>query len=195
MADAPEPRPVSALPAKAGGTDQLERESATTIPVRRRSGTRERAAINKAGSYANLDIDHGFAWEGDGRTATDEPRDFTPPSWIKRSRRRRVFARVRNELAWAVALGVVLLITALAATAMLGPPDNWGPVLTLLRYADDPRRAKGPARTAPPTFVASSGSLNLNWTVPTPDPAAWNDLINRIVASFGAGDTNARSTK
>lgn len=48
---------------------------------------------------------------------------------------------------------------------------NWGPVLTLLRYADDPRRAKGPARTAPPTFVASSGSLNLNWTVPTPDPA------------------------
>ena len=48
---------------------------------------------------------------------------------------------------------------------------NWGPVLTLLRYADDPRRAKGPARTAPPTFVASGGTLNLNWTVPAPDPA------------------------
>jgi hypothetical protein len=28
-----------------------------------------------------------------------------------------------------------------------------------------------------------------------PEPAAWNELINRIVASFGAGDTNARSTK
>ena len=160
MADAPEPRPVSALPAKAGGTDQLERESATTIPVRRRSGTRERAAINKAGSYANLDIDHGFAWEGDGRTATDEPRDFTPPSWIKRSRRRRVFARVRNELAWAVALGVVLLITALAATAMLGPPDNWGPVLT---------RALTQPVTASPVEPAGGPATSPNAeTVPVP---------------------------
>ena len=135
MADAPEPRRVFAVPAGAAGTRQLEPEpTATTIPVRRRRDTRERAAIKKGGhagqSYAYLDIDHGFAWEGDGKTATDEPQDFTPPSWIKRSRRRRVFERVRNELAWVVALGVVLLITALAATAMLGLPDNWGPVLT-----------------------------------------------------------------
>jgi AcrR family transcriptional regulator len=28
--------------------------------------------------------------------------------------------------------------------------------------------------------------------IDAPEPAAWNDLINRIVASFGAGDTNAR---
>jgi len=31
--------------------------------------------------------------------------------------------------------------------------------------------------------------------IDAPDPAAWNDLINRIVASFGAGDTDIRSTK
>jgi AcrR family transcriptional regulator len=31
--------------------------------------------------------------------------------------------------------------------------------------------------------------------IDAPDPAAWNDLINRIVASFGAGGTDTRSTK
>jgi len=31
--------------------------------------------------------------------------------------------------------------------------------------------------------------------IDAPHPAAWNDLINRIVASFGAGDTDIRSTK
>jgi AcrR family transcriptional regulator len=31
--------------------------------------------------------------------------------------------------------------------------------------------------------------------IDAPDAAAWNDLINRIVASFGAGGTDTRSTK
>jgi hypothetical protein len=57
--------------------------------------------------------------------------------------------------------------TLIPATCAL----NWGPLLTLLRYADEPRRIQVPARTAPPTFVAQSGSLAMQWTVPVPDPA------------------------
>jgi len=48
---------------------------------------------------------------------------------------------------------------------------NWGPMLTLLRFADEPRRATPPARTAAPGFIAQGTSLTLQWTVPVPDPA------------------------
>ena len=48
---------------------------------------------------------------------------------------------------------------------------NWGPMLTLLRYADEPRRMLAPARTTAPTYVAQNGSLAMQWSVPLPDPS------------------------
>jgi hypothetical protein len=48
---------------------------------------------------------------------------------------------------------------------------NWGPLLTLLRYADEPRRMMPPARPSPPAFVAEGSSVALHWSVPVPDPA------------------------
>ncbi|HET9952394.1 MAG TPA: M14 family zinc carboxypeptidase [Candidatus Eisenbacteria bacterium] len=57
--------------------------------------------------------------------------------------------------------------TLIPATCTL----NWGPMLRLLRYADEPRRILSPARTTPPGFVPQSGSLAMQWSVPAPDPA------------------------
>jgi carboxypeptidase T len=56
--------------------------------------------------------------------------------------------------------------------ALIGPTCdlNWGPVLTLLRYADAPRRIVGPARPGPPTFVQLPSGVDMQWTYPAPDP-------------------------
>jgi hypothetical protein len=48
---------------------------------------------------------------------------------------------------------------------------NWGPLLTLLRYADEPRRAVGPARPATPVFLAQGSGMLLTWAGSDPDPA------------------------
>src|SRR5262245_41416256 len=72
--------------------------------------------------------------------------------------------------------------------------ENWGPVLTLLRYADAPRRIIPPARAGAPTFVASGGAVDLYWSYPTPDPI--NPVISEevlTIASLGQGVDDAES--
>jgi hypothetical protein len=72
--------------------------------------------------------------------------------------------------------------------------ENWGPTLTLLRYADEPRRIKIPARTSKPDFLTSGGSATLSWTVPVPDPA--NQPVDhevRQIASVSTVTDNAES--
>jgi len=48
---------------------------------------------------------------------------------------------------------------------------NWGPLLTLLRFADDPRRAIGPARPAAPAFFAQGSAMLLSWAGTVTDPS------------------------
>jgi hypothetical protein len=49
---------------------------------------------------------------------------------------------------------------------------NWGPLLTLLRYADAPRRVLGPPRPQSPRIVVGPGSaVRFEWSYPNPDPA------------------------
>ncbi|MEK7347890.1 MAG: M14 family zinc carboxypeptidase [Candidatus Eisenbacteria bacterium] len=48
---------------------------------------------------------------------------------------------------------------------------NSGPLLTLLRYADEPRRILLPARTTPPAFAAQGTGMLLFWSSSAPDPA------------------------
>ena len=84
------------------------------------------------------------------------------------------------------------------------PPDatipptceqNWGPVLTLLRYADAPRRIVPPARAGAPTFVASPpGAVDLYWNYPAPDPVnpvVFEEVLR--IASLGQGIDDAES--
>lgn len=48
---------------------------------------------------------------------------------------------------------------------------NIGPLLTLLRYADGPRRILPPPGVTPPAFAAQATGMLLFWTVPSPDPS------------------------
>jgi hypothetical protein len=49
---------------------------------------------------------------------------------------------------------------------------NWGGVLTLLRYADEPRRVLGPTRPeSPRAVVGSGGTVRLRWSYSAPDPS------------------------
>jgi len=59
------------------------------------------------------------------------------------------------------------------AESLIGPTcdANWGPVLTMLRYADQPRRVLLPPRPANPHFVPQGGRAILAWSYPAPDPA------------------------
>jgi hypothetical protein len=69
---------------------------------------------------------------------------------------------------------------------------NWGPLLTLLRFADGPRRVVGPARPTAPTFVQVETGVELHWTYPAPDPQnvpARHDI--RRVDAFSQGVDNA----
>jgi hypothetical protein len=81
------------------------------------------------------------------------------------------------------------------ADAMIGPTceTNWGPVLTLLRYADAPRRIVPPARPGTPWFVAvPPGAVDIHWTYPSPDPL--NPVVSEEVlkiASLGQGTDDA----
>ena len=56
---------------------------------------------------------------------------------------------------------------------LIGPTCdlNWGPTLTLLRYADAPRRILPPARPTAPEFTAELPGIRLDWTYPAPDPS------------------------
>jgi Zinc carboxypeptidase/Immune inhibitor A peptidase M6 len=69
---------------------------------------------------------------------------------------------------------------------------NWGPVLTLLRYADQPRRIVPPARPAMPWFVSGPGdSLDILWAYTTPDPRnppVQHDLRRIATLTVGADD-------
>jgi Zinc carboxypeptidase/Immune inhibitor A peptidase M6 len=90
-----------------------------------------------------------------------------------------------------------------AAEGGFGPPDalivptcerNWGPLLTLLRYADEPRRILPPARPSAPWFVATATGTDLRWSVTSPDPdnpPARHDV--RRIASLTTGTDNAES--
>jgi hypothetical protein len=85
--------------------------------------------------------------------------------------------------------------TLIPATCQL----NWGPLVTLLRYADEPRRAIPPPRTSEPSYAAqgATGAL-LQWSVPSPDPANPTtrhevrriDSVTRVLddAESGLGD-------
>jgi zinc carboxypeptidase/immune inhibitor InhA-like protein len=83
------------------------------------------------------------------------------------------------------------------ADTMIGPTceTNWGPVLTLLRYADAPRRIVPPARPGTPWFVAvPPGAVDIHWTYPSPDPV--NPVVSEEVleiASLGQGTDDAES--
>ncbi len=48
---------------------------------------------------------------------------------------------------------------------------NSGPLFTLLRYADEPRRVLPPPRPTPPVFAAQSTGMLLQWSASVPDPA------------------------
>lgn len=90
-----------------------------------------------------------------------------------------------------------------AAQGGFGPSDalipptceeNWGPLLTLLRYADEPRRILPPARPSPPWFAATSGGVDLRWSFDAPDPdnpPARHDV--RRIASLTIGPDDAES--
>ena len=71
---------------------------------------------------------------------------------------------------------------------------NWGPLLTLLRYGDEPRRILPPPRPSKPWFVATTSGVDIRWSVPTPDPA--NPPVRhdvRGIASLTYGTDNAES--
>ena len=57
--------------------------------------------------------------------------------------------------------------------ALIGPTCdlNWGPVLTLLRFGDEPRRVVGPPRPASFAITPAVSAARLSWAYPTPDPA------------------------
>jgi zinc carboxypeptidase/immune inhibitor InhA-like protein len=81
--------------------------------------------------------------------------------------------------------------------AMIGPTCdlNWGPVLTLLRYADEPRRIVPPARPGTAWFVvAPPSAIDLLWSYPSPDPA--NPVVAHEIlriASLDQGPDDAES--
>ena len=71
---------------------------------------------------------------------------------------------------------------------------NWGPLLTLLRYSDEPRRVLPPPRTAAPSLTGTVSELELHWSVPTPDPA--NPPVRhdvRRITSLSTGVDNAEA--
>lgn len=71
---------------------------------------------------------------------------------------------------------------------------NWGPTLTLLRYADAPRRVLGPARPSAPTYAAQLPGIRVSWTYPVPDPP--NEPVRhdlRRVDSLFVGVDNAEA--
>jgi len=73
------------------------------------------------------------------------------------------------------------------AETLIGPTCdlNWGPIVTLLRYGDEPRRILPPARPSQPvaTFVPSPASYRLAWSYPAPDPT--NPPIRHDVRRIG----------
>jgi len=82
------------------------------------------------------------------------------------------------------------------ADALIGPTCvlNWGPLLTLLRYADAPRRILPPSRPTAPGYNVVSGSLSVSWSYPAPDPVnppARHDL--RRITSVTIGTDDAES--
>ena len=90
-----------------------------------------------------------------------------------------------------------------AAQGGFGPSDtlipstcelNWGPLLTLLRYGDEPRRILPPERPSKPWFVATTSGVDIRWSVATPDPhnpPVRHDV--RKIASYMTGTDNAES--
>ena len=72
--------------------------------------------------------------------------------------------------------------------------ENWGPLLTLLRYSDDPRRILPPRRPSKPWFVATASGADIRWSVPTPDshnPPSRHDV--RRIGSYTTGTDDAES--
>lgn len=57
--------------------------------------------------------------------------------------------------------------------SLIGPTCdlNWGPMLTLLRFSDAPRRVLGPPRPFGPRIASYGGVPILSWSYPLPDPA------------------------
>ena len=72
--------------------------------------------------------------------------------------------------------------------ALIGPTCelNWGPVLTLLRYSDEPRRVLGPPRPASFAITPAVNAARLSWSYPAPDPAnpAARHDARRLVGLF-----------
>jgi carboxypeptidase T len=80
--------------------------------------------------------------------------------------------------------------------ALIGPTCdlNWGPLLTLLRYADRPRRILSPVRPATPWFTATSSGVDLRWVASAPDPG--NPPVRhdvRRVSSITVGTDDAEA--
>jgi hypothetical protein len=90
-----------------------------------------------------------------------------------------------------------------SAQGGFGPSDNlivptceknWGSILTLLRYSDQPRRVLAPEHPTAPWFVGTSSGMDLRWSYTVPDPSnppARHDV--RQIGSLTAGVDNAES--
>lgn len=78
------------------------------------------------------------------------------------------------------------------ADALIGPTCelNWGPVLTLLRYSDEPRRVLGPPRPVSFAITPAVNAARLSWSYPAPDPAnpAARHDARRMVGLFETVD-------
>lgn len=79
---------------------------------------------------------------------------------------------------------------------MIGPTCdlNWGPLVTLLAYADTPRRILGPARPSDPVIAVGDGAAMLEWSYADPDPAnlpVRHDV--RRIASYTTGPDDAEN--
>ncbi len=80
--------------------------------------------------------------------------------------------------------------------AQIGPTCelNWGPLLTLLRYADEPRRILPPLRSSRPIMALVAGQPGLMWSYPVRDPLnppVRHDL--RQIASYTVVSDDAES--
>ncbi len=80
--------------------------------------------------------------------------------------------------------------------SLIGPTCdlNWGPLLTLLRYADEPRRILPPLRSGPPVMALVAGQPGIEWSYPARDPLnlpVRHDV--RQIASYSVGTDDAES--
>ena len=81
-------------------------------------------------------------------------------------------------------------------SSLIGPTCdlNWGPLLTLLRYADEPRRILPPRRAGRPVMALVAGQPGIEWSYAARDPLnlpVRHDV--RQIATYSVGTDDAES--